>query len=360
VVRAFTDDDDAMQLWLKTEREDASARLAAVLAAPAAWDAPAVPGGVDEAGGADLSSAGSSPLRAPACASGAMRLSLDLLERVRLVSDPAAQGRAIDEVLLPTLGEFSAQLRAKAAQAMIGAADWESVGALLATLLFAAPLLEEWQEEPPLASLDAPRAVFGAVLRGWREMREELEEHASSTLAADFFHGAGRYVGERRDFRLAAEGEAAGGEGEPLGDLSPALCEPLSLLRSQLAALRAQLPAASLRRAWRSLAEALDTWVYESVVRRSAFSAAGAQRFRRDAQALVDSFSGVSASAHTAMRRLHEVAIVFGLPPPARAELLQLASAGAAALSRRRDELGVHALDGESLSELLASLVVDS
>ena len=191
--------------------------------------------------------------------------------------------------------------------------------------------------------------MFGAVLRGWREMREELEEHASSTLAADFFHGAGRYVGERRDFRLAAEGEAAGGEGEPL-----------SLLRSQLAALRAQLPAASLRRAWRSLAEALDTWVYESVVRRSAFSAAGAQRFRRDAQALVDSFSGVSASAHTAMRRLHEVAIVFGLPPPARAELLQLASAGAAALSRRRDELGVHALDGESLSELLASLVVDS
>jgi len=57
------------------------------------------------------------------------------------------------QVLLPTLSEFSAQLRAKAAQSMIGTADWPSVGALLSSLLFAEPLLEEWQDQEPLSSM---------------------------------------------------------------------------------------------------------------------------------------------------------------------------------------------------------------
>lgn len=446
VLRAFTCHPGAMRLWLRTEREDASARLEALMSEPNAWSLsrrePAGGGGASSFGGG----AAAGPLPPP-CARGVMKLARGLFERISLVAaaevrgdetggsagtDASAPSRLLDEVLLPTLAEFSSQMRSKAAQAMIGTVDWRSVGALLSALLFAEPLLEEWQEEPVLSHLDfsqpgnaitshlayavaaslapsraagaaaalpARARVFERLLASWRHLRQELEEHASATLAADFCQDAARYVAGIRAFRLAEEEEGTAAEvrggggamrrgvesgvggghgragaagslgsngGAPhgwmeaadRGEITPSLCEPLSLLRSQLSELRSLFPPSSLRRAWRSLAAAVDRWLYENVVRRATFSPAGARQYVRDARATLDSLVGVTAAPHVAMPRVAEAAALLRLSAAARADMQRMVSEGAAdALNRRREEEGIHVMSDNEIRELLASVV---
>jgi hypothetical protein len=470
VLRAFTRHPGAMRLWLRTEREDASARLEVLMNEPHAWslgrreaaraEADAGAGGLSLFGGG----AAAGPLPPP-CARGVMKLARGLFERISLVGaaemqggatgrsdaigDASAPSRLLEEVMLPTLAEFSSQMRSKAAQAMIGTVDWRSVGALLSALLFAEPLLEEWQEDPVLSNLipaqpnraitshvasvaaslapsraagaaDPPPAaarVFDRLLGSWRALRQELEEHASSTLASDFCHDANKYVAGLRAFRLAEEeneaapeerggggaarrrgasgvgggsgacgghpksgagagagsgsgansgcgGNRGGGanqgwaEAADFGEVTPSLCEPLALLRSQLSELRSVFPASSLRRAWRSLAGTIDRWLYDNVVRRATFSPAGARQFARDARATLDSLVGVTAAPHVAMPRLAEAAALLRLSAAARAEMQRMVSDGAAeVLNRRREEEGIHVLSDDEIRELLASVV---
>jgi len=457
-----------MELWLKTERADASARVEDLLSDHQAWEigrdgvavGSAVSGGSlgtsetdDAPAGSHLGTAPSRVPLPPLCARGVMKLSFRLFERIKLVaaaessvttrsvdigtrttqalnSNPAAS-RLLHEVLLPTLSEFSAQLRAKTAQAMIGTVNWRSVGAILSAILFSGPLLEEWQEDPllvelaaqsgtgfaqhapamnstislrvssaissPFASsfagtaksapLTAPIGVFVRLLESWYQLRQELEEHTHSTLTADFCEGAAKYVSGLRAFRLAAEEEdldpelpipcldqaanqlgtrhgerrateVAGAAIDIVGEVTPSLCEPLALLRSQLSELRAIFPSSSLRRVWRSLATAIDRWIYESVVRRATFSPAGARQFIRDARAILDSLVGVTAAPHAAMPRIAEVAAILRLSRTARHDILRMVNEGAGdALARRREEEGIHTMSDDEIQELLDSIV---
>ena len=230
----------------------------------------------------------------------------------------------------------------------------------------------------------AAAGPLSPLLQAWAALLAECEALVVETVTAGFVSACRPYLTEAsvRDFRLllptAYDGGSSGGGSDAgadgsgsaaleLLDLSPSLCEPLARLHAELSGLRAALPPASLRRVWPPIATAVDTLLYTQLVRRGAFSAAGARQLLRDVSALAALFVPLAVRPQAALRRLHESCQLLALPRPTRLALVEAILAETpsqmqgrheheAALRRRLEEYGVFRLGLGEAAEILASV----
>ncbi len=224
---------------------------------------------------------------------------------------------------------------------------------------------------------------LSSLQQAWAALLAECEALVVETVTAGFESACRPYLAEAsvREFRLllpTAHGGGGGGGGSVDGggsgspaiemlDLSPALCEALARLHAELSGMRAALPPSSLRRVWPPIATAVDTLLYTQLVRRGAFSAAGARQVLRDVSALAALFVPLAARPQAALRRLHESCQLLALPRPTRLALVEAILAETpsqvqgrldheATLRRRLEECGVFRLGLGEAAEILASV----
>jgi len=368
VLRAFDRSAAALSLWLRLETEDSDAQLQKLVNDEANWQPPPPPppppaklsstdlpsadasadGGSERVAGEQLLAGGvegeehGAP---PQVAVSVMQLVRGFTKRLELLSNAPAQRRLFFEVELPLLANFVTHLRTRAAATTVLAehsvGDWAAFGALMQTLSFCARLLDEWQEAGPLADYAAasataataesseahtylllvgsppPDRVFSSVLADLDRIAADLEDHAVEQLTSNFSVGTRRYLQERRELRLL-----------PLPpptalaiDVSSALCEPLSQLRSDLGGLQGVLPTGSARRIWQRVAVTIDSMLYEKLVSVVQCSLGGALQLAVDLKAVISSFALCSARPHTKLRRLSQSCTLLQMSAPERTRL---------------------------------------
>ena len=289
-------------------------------------------------------------------------------------ASPAAGGRSGSTC---TPSSFVAALARSAADKLTTTARAGAVSA-------AASLASATADVGTEGASTAAAGPLSPLLQAWAALLAECEALVVETVTAGFVSACRPYLTEVsvRDFRLllptaygggsSGGGSGAGADGSAsaaleLLDLSPSLCEPLARLHAELSGMRAALPPASLRRVWPPIATAVDTLLYTQLVRRGAFSAAGARQLLRDVSALAALFVPLAARPQAALRRLHESCQLLALPRPTRLALVEAILAETpsqmqgrheheAALRRRLEEHGVFRIGLGEAAEILASV----
>mmetsp|Transcript_28149 Transcript_28149/g.43934 ORF Transcript_28149/g.43934 Transcript_28149/m.43934 type:complete len:568 (+) Transcript_28149:738-2441(+) len=167
---------------------------------------------------------------------------------------------------------------------------------------------------------DPDAGIFDEIISDFTKFAIDLAFQVAHVVATDFQDSAAVYETQGRMWTSELKRNQAGPE-----ELSPEICEPITILRSHLTTVRTYMHPDLASQVWREIAEKVDRWLFEKLSKSGMmYSSSGAVQLRQDMEAVTRQFNSFTKRPENFLKNLKEACILLNLEKDRAKKLLQV------------------------------------